>query len=300
MTGFIKVHEYITYLRYHIRVKRNSALCDYLNSLQILRAEDTIKTIINENLSVSRYGDGEFDVMTGGANGFQQKNDNLGSRLREILTNPVKGHLVCIPYTLIDLSIYRISSRIFALEYLYRFTNEWLKPFVDTDRIYGDSLFTRFYMMRKDKSHCTEYVQQLKKIWDQKDLLIVEGEHSRLGVGNDLFANANSIERILCPDKNAFDKYDEIFEASKKYGRGKLILIALGMTATVLAYDLAKRGYRSIDVGHVDIEYMWMLMGAKEKCSVPGKNVNEVGKNMEINGCNHIEYINSIITKIEQ
>jgi hypothetical protein len=31
----------------------------------------------------------------------------------------------------------------------------------------------------------------------------------------------------------------------------KLILIALGPTATVLAYDLAKKGYQAIDIGHL-------------------------------------------------
>lgn len=277
-----RIHEYITYLRYLIRAKKDTSLYKYLKSLQILSSEETVEKIVKENLSVSRFGDGEFDVMTGGKNGFQQKNENLGSRLKEVLTNSVNGHLVCIPFTLNDLSIYRIPSRIFALEYLFRYANKWLIPFVDAKTIYGDSLFTRFFMMRNDKSHCSDYVKQLKKIWDQKDLLIIEGVNSRLGVGNDLFANANSIERILCPNKDAYDRYDEILAASKKYGRDKLILIALGMTATVLAYDLAKHGYRAIDVGHVDVEYMWMLMGAKEKCAIPGKNVNEVHNGSEI------------------
>ena len=31
------------------------------------------------------------------------------------------------------------------------------------------------------------YVKELKKIWDGKDVIIIEGEKSRLGVGNDLF-----------------------------------------------------------------------------------------------------------------
>lgn len=33
---------------------------------------------------------------------------------------------------------------------------------------------------------------------------------------------------------------------------GRLILIALGMTATVLAYDLSKAGFWAIDIGHID------------------------------------------------
>jgi hypothetical protein len=42
-----------------------------------------------------------------------------------------------------------------------------------------------------------------------------------------------------------------------------LILISLGPTATVLAYDLAKLGYWAIDIGHIDNEYEWLKLEAK-------------------------------------
>lgn len=293
-----RIRDYYIYIQLLLRTGKDKSLCQFLNGLTILSSEKTIKRIIEENLSISRFGDGEFSVMTGGANGFQHKNEKLGVRLSEVLCQPVERHLVCIPYTLKDLSLYRTSSRIFALEYLYRYADRWLMPYLKTDCIYGDSLFTRFYMMRKDKRHCTEYVKLLKTIWNQTDLLIVEGKYSRLGVGNDLFDNANSIGRILCPNTDAFDKYEEILAATQKYGKGKLILLALGMTATVLAYDLARAGYRAIDVGHIDVEYMWMLMEAKEKCPIPGRSVNEVGSNMIEDDSSNSEYLNTVIVHI--
>ena len=43
-------------------------------------------------------------------------------------------------------------------------------------------------------------------------VLLVEGEKSRLGVGNDLFENTGSVKRILCPSENAYEKYDEILK----------------------------------------------------------------------------------------
>lgn len=48
------------------------------------------------------------------------------------------------------------------------------------------------------------------------------------------------------------------------------------LTATALSYDLTKDGYQAIDIGHIDLEYMWMKMGAKTQCAIPGKYVNEV------------------------
>ena len=54
-----------------------------------------------------------------------------------------------------------------------------------------------------------------------------------------------------------------------------IVLSALGPTATVLAYDLTNSGIQTIDIGHLDVEYVWYKMQAKSKVSIPGKYVNE-------------------------
>lgn len=291
-------HEYVTYVRYMWRIRFDKSITDYMESLRILNSEETVKKILLENLSISRYGDGEFAVMAGGSNGFQKIDDRLANRLREVITVPIDGHLTCIPYVLKDWSHCRFKSKLFSAGFNYCHLLEWVKPYVQQEYTYGDNLFTRFYMMRKDKSKCTEYVKLLKKIWDNQDLLFVEGKYSRLGVGNDLFDNAKSIKRILCPNFNAFDKYDEIFSAAVKHSQGRMVILALGMTATVMAYDLHKAGIRALDLGHIDIEYEWMLMGAKEKCPIPHKQMSEVigGKCTEESMDN--EYLKQIICEI--
>jgi hypothetical protein len=88
--------------------------------------------------------------------------------------------------------------------------------------------------------------------------LIVEGEKTKLGIGNDLFSNAAKLRRIIVPAEHCFDVYDDIINAVKLcYDNDDLILIAAGPTATVLAYDLSTEGYWAIDIGHIDIEYSW-------------------------------------------
>jgi glycosyltransferase family protein len=133
---------------------------------------------------------------------------------------------------------------------------------IDLNRKYYSSFITRFYIDFKDKSKVPAYIKKLKLIWDKKDILIIEGEKSRLGVGNDLFNNAKSIKRILCPAVNAFNQ-------------SILILLAIGPTSTILAYDLYKLGYQAIDVGHIDIEYEWFLRKAKKRTQIYNKFVNE-------------------------
>ena len=54
---------------------------------------------------------------------------------------------------------------------------------------------------------------------------------------------------------NAFAEYDKILNQAKKIDKSKLVIIILGPTATVLAYDLAKQGYEAIDFGHIAKDY---------------------------------------------
>ncbi len=120
-----------------------------------------------------------------------------------------------------------------------------------------------------------------------------------MGMGNDLFSNAKSIKRILCPAENAFEKYDEILQAAKQYGDNTLILIALGMTATVLAYDLAAAGYWAVDIGHIDIEYEWFLSKATERFAIKGKYTNEAKDgNIVDNQYVTPEYLSEIVCKL--
>lgn len=58
---------------------------------------------------------------------------------------------------------------------------------------------------------------------------------------------------------------------------GELVLIALGMTATVLAYDLqTKYNIRALDIGHLDIEYEWFIRGSCERMRIQGKHTAEM------------------------
>ena len=79
-----------------------------------------------------------------------------------------------------------------------------------------------------------------------------------------------------------------------------LYLIALGPTATILAYDLFKNGRQAIDVGHVDIEYEWFCRKVDKKIKIPNKYVNEVNAgNGVADNLEDEEYQSQIIAKIE-
>lgn len=64
---------------------------------------------------------------------------------------------------------------------------------------------------------------------------------------------------------NAFQEYDRILQAALKVKKSVLFLLALGPTATILAYDLCKAGVQAIDIGRVDVEYEWFCMKTTRK-----------------------------------
>lgn len=253
--------------------------------LKIYTSEQSLSHILEHQCSVARFGDGElqmishyiasgtqsnFDVDT-----FQSYDSNLAKRLYDTLIIPQPNLLVCLPHQLIRPQISNLYGELF-------WEREWLarKDFLSAhclDRQLGDTNFTRFYMGRHDITDYPRYIAMMKQVWAGRNVLMIEGELSRLGVGNDLFDSAKSIRRILCPATNAFALYDEILTTSQQHiQRGDLILLALGHTATVLAADLNAIGHQAIDVGHVDVEYEWYRMGAKGKVAIPNKYVNEV------------------------
>ena len=197
------------------------------------------------------------------------------------------------------LNRYKYDAKKYYLKF-FRSNLEQLSKLINKNKNYYSACISRFYMDFKKKNHVLNYIKHLKKIWDKKDVLIIEGEKSMLGIGNDLFDNINSIKRIICPALNAFNVYEKIINSVKnKIKTNTLILIALGPTATVLSYDLFKLGYQAIDIGHIDIEYEWFLRKAKNKIPISNKNVAEVDQIItQTNKTIEKNYFTQIIEKI--
>lgn len=265
------IYRYIVSAIYSVLYPIKRRKLDYL----IMNTEDTIDFIIKNKVSVSRYGDGEYDLIGRKGNGFQKDNADLASKLEFVLQNPIQNHLICIPLAMKNVRGLRLRSRLFWMSFVAK-KSELVYNTTRKDLIYGNSLFSRFYIIMGNRKSSSQIADAIKQIWARRNVCIVEGEYTKLGVGNDLLDGANDVKRILCPAQNAFDKYDEIREAVNKHvTKDTLILCALGMAATALTYDLTIDGYQAVDIGHVDVEYMWMKMGAKSQSPIPGKFVNE-------------------------
>lgn len=269
----------------------------YTSQFNILTSIDSIHYIIKNHLSVSRFGDGELDMIFGKGNGFQVYNQALSKRLYEIITSNLPNHIVGIPYNIKSTKYINNPNTFWGKYTAYNFFK--IKRLVATNKLYIDTQISRFYFEKKDKSGCKEQLNLLKKIWDGQNIILVEGTKTRSGVGNDLYDNAKSLKRILGPSENAFDMYDTMLNTIKKYAhKDDLILLCYGMTATVLAYDLAKEGYWAIDLGHLDIEYEWFKLGVKQRIAIQGKYTNEVSGGNVVCEIQNEQYNNQIIADI--
>lgn len=243
--------------------------------IKIMTIEETIDDIKKNQKSISRFGDGEFLLLFKQQDlKFQKQNIVLENKLSEVLNNRNPKFLVALPDGLASTKSHRRFAKVYWLLFINTHGKK-LSKLLDKSYQYGNANVTRPYIIMKDQSKSKTYFNKIRTLWENKDILIIEGHLSRLGVGNDLFHNARSLERILCPSKNAFEKYEEINNAAQKFGKEKLILCSLGPTATVLCSELCNAGFWALDIGHIDVEYMWMLMGAKSRTAIKGRYVNE-------------------------
>lgn len=268
----------------------------------IKNATECLQDLIKNSSSLCRFGDGEFEMIMGRERPeFQSPNKVLSKRLREILTCSSSKPLIGIADNYGDLTKYTKIAQNGIRTYMTSNVRKEHLEVLDLNKVYYDAYVSRPYIIYQDKEYAKRIFDLWKKLWNQRDIVIVEGELLRCGYKNDLFDNVNSIGRILCESRNAWNQYDKIFSfVIENISKDKLILIALGPTATVLAYDLSELGYQAIDMGQLDNEYEWYLRNAEEQVNITYKYVSEYGVLGQIvDDIDDKEFKNQIIAKIK-
>lgn len=239
---------------------------------------ELLELIREKRASLCRFGDGEFEIMLGNKRSwFQSINLGLAQRLRNILHSDDSNIIIAVADNYGNLEKYTEPSADTIRSYLKPEKRKQHMDLLNLNKIYYDAYVSRPYIIYKDKGNARKVFEMYGRIFEGRDVLIVEGQHTKTGYKNDLFNNAKKISRILCPDYDAYLYYDDIYNSViKNADKDALIIISLGPAATVLAYDLAKKGYQALDFGQMDNEYEWY----KRKCSkrevISGKSVSEL------------------------
>ncbi|HEM2548504.1 TPA: SP_1767 family glycosyltransferase [Streptococcus suis] len=245
-----------------------------LEEIRVLPILESLAYIHENDSSVVRFGDGEIDLILGHSIPYQAYDKELAQDLKAILQMPSDEQLlVCLPDVFQNLERYNSNARYFWNKHFEKY-HEFYEEECQSDW-YGSTFLSRPYIDLVDKSQSEHYFTAIKGLWENRDILIVEGETSRSGMGNDLFDGATSVSRIICPSKNAYSSYDQILSAILAHAENRLIILMLGPTAKVLSYDLTMRGYQAIDLGHIDSEYEWFKMKATSKVKLEHKHTAE-------------------------
>lgn len=180
--------------------------------ISVLSIDQSLDYLLEKAASVVRFGDGEMDLIAGRSIPYQDFDPELSVRLREMMSMKSDEHMmICLPDVFKGLERYSIDAQNFWKAHLQHHLADYLE--ICRAPWYGSTFISRPYIDLEDKTPSAGYFAKLKKLWQDKDLLIVEGLTSRSGVGNDLFDGARSIKRIICPSRNAYSKLEAIKQA---------------------------------------------------------------------------------------
>ena len=255
---------------------------------KVLDLNKSLDMLLGSNRSLARFGDGEFKLMFDESINFQKYDKQLAGKLKGIIKNKNPNLIVGIPDT------FGYCESDYFRKVLAHLRKELYK-YISFDTEYCDAFITRQFRF-KTREDGEIYYSKFKQLWQNKEIVIIEGKGTYLGIGNDLFTNAASVKRIVCPNINAFSKYKEILSKALKQPKNKLFLLALGPTATVLAYELANNGYRALDIGHLDVMYEMFLRGASNLVPLENKIVfNEERKSKKFAKCKEPKYYKEVI-----
>lgn len=243
----------------------------------ILDGKAAVERIVRERCSLVRFGDGEFGIISGKNHRcYQDYNEVLAERLKQVLQSNDEKIIIAIAKNYGDLDIYIEETADGIRNYMTQEIRKLHNSLLEKDKTYYDAYLFKSYFPYRDKENTKKRVDMIKRIWDDRDVVIIEGDKTRTAYGNDLMDNVKSLHRILCPTQHAFGHYDAILEAAKQVGKESLILVVLGPTAKPLVYDLAKKGYQAIDLGQIDMDYEWYKAGLGLKVPNPHKYVSQL------------------------
>lgn len=292
--GIICLYRYARYRRQYNRLDKD---------LNILDIRQTLDYLATHEVSLARFGDSELRMLFKEYSiGFQRYDPRLAARLHDIINHPRKPEvlMVALPHHLVGTEDAKFNIKTAwwsMLTHNYSSIRQNLNP----NLTYLDAEVSRTYSEYRDSAITEKAYTVFKKIWQGKKVLIVEGDETRMGMGNDLFADVADLKRVLVPRENAFARYDQIkqlVEDKVAQHNFDLVIAAIGPTATVLAYDLSPQ-IQVLDLGHLDIQYEYYRRHSKKMTQIKGKYTNEVNMTADDIYRNDDEYLSQIIGRVE-
>ena len=113
---------------------------------KVASIEETINEIINNKVSVSRFGDGEYKWIADlPQDSFQDSSPKMRRRLAEIIKSDLDNHIVCLSDVFGDLSKYNTYGEHFWTWFMANNRVKWIS-YLKPEKQYYNTNMTRLYM----------------------------------------------------------------------------------------------------------------------------------------------------------
>lgn len=201
---------------------------------RVLSEGDTLAAA-HDGMSLARYGDGELKLALDKDAKSQRGAPDLAKALRRILSAPPSPCLVCIP----NIESATPKAPFWGQYKAEKYTGLYSAP------LYGSSFITR-----PDSApwiDTPEYWSSVIRLWRGRDVVLVRGSSKSL-TKDDLRA-ARSVDELVVSRQHAWEDYPALL--ARLVTERRRVLLCLGATATVLAFNLARAGVHALDLGHV-------------------------------------------------
>ena len=236
---------------------------DYLQKLsldypKLESIEKTISDLVEKKMSITRFGDGEYHLCLGKSIGFQKQSFNLGFRMYKILSDSKSEHCMIgiIPYQLKGLNDYSTDFWYENIDYILKVLNKK----------------TLYYNARITRELTANNIMQLKKVWENRDVIFITGKGSRFNENHTIFDNIATKQSLFTTAKNAWNDYNQtyqnVLEVTKSISN-PIVICAIGPTASILAYDLSMLNIQCLDIGHITNIYDKLFYNAEKPENLP-------------------------------
>ena len=229
---------------------------EILPRLSIKTPDQTLEILSKHPKSFCRLGDGEIEIIKGHDCPFQKYHPELARKMVSILSKQKDNLYVGLNGAYFD-SPFKFMERNHKF---YRTRGSSYRRFFlnvcDLNSTYLDACCFGVYFRFGDDYDFEGHYNTIRNLFKDKKITIVCGKGIFDKLTYDIFDLATEKNFIYAPAKNAFDEYDSIIERiNMEVPKDHLVCIILGMTATVLAADLADMGYTAWDLGHIAKDY---------------------------------------------
>lgn len=256
--------------------------------MKILNHNETLKYVIENRCSVSRFGDGPIVWFREGTGithptGHQRYSRQIEDDVYRVFFEGSKrdNHLLCV-YPVVteedlekskqysidsnpNISKEALHNKMVIRDRLHKSLNEILDSLEIKPKVLGISSYNHYRYPFDDSIDGMGYIRMFAKVFENRHVIYVSGTDPFINLldnqsdcpilREEYFKLAKSVSVIKTPKHDAYESYDSIFDEclskAEEFDCSDDVLfhLSFGPAAAIMALDLSDEGYQSLDMG---------------------------------------------------